>query len=34
MSYKEMLKMLKNVYIEKHNALTCKKQIDINNVNI
>ena len=34
MSYKEMLKMLKNVYIEKLNACTSKKQIDINNVNI
>lgn len=34
MSYKEMLKMLKNVYIEKLNVLTSKKQIDINNVNI
>ena len=33
MSYKEMLKM-KNVYIEKLNALTSKKQIDVNNVNI
>ena len=29
-----MLKMLKNVYIEKLNARTSKKQIDINNVNI
>ena len=34
MSYKEMLKMLKNVYIEKLNVLTSKKQIHINNVNI
>ena len=34
MSYKEMLKILKNVYIEKLNVLTSKKQIDINNVNI
>ena len=29
-----MLKMLKNVYSEKLNVLTFKKQIDINNVNI
>ena len=34
MSYKEMLKMSKNVYIKKLNVLTFKKQIDINNVNI
>ena len=29
-----MLKILKNVYSEKLNVLTSKKQIDINNVNI
>ena len=34
MTYKEVLKMSKNVYIEKLNVLTFKKQIDINNVNI
>ena len=34
MSDKEMLKILKNVYIEKLDVLTSKKQIDINNVNI
>ena len=34
MSDKEMLKILKNVYIEKLNVLTSKKQININSVNI
>ena len=29
-----MLKILKNVYIEKLNVLTSKKQININSVNI
>ena len=34
MAHKEMLKMLKNIYVEKCNFLTSKKQIDISNVNI